>query len=136
MKSLRVLTFFVVSTLLAYPVIAHHAAEDMVDEEIYAMIDAMVADTPHATIDFDDTGSGMIQLGISTNRVSSLEGMVADGLLEYVSYLDGEVSLTIDFIDHNQVELVITQVAPTGEAEKSAGTVESATLDEIKAEFR
>lgn len=136
MKSVRLLTILAVSALFAYPVIAHHAAEDMVDEEIYAMIDALVADTPHATIDFDDIGSGMIQLGISTNRVTSVEDMVAEGLLEYVSYLDGEVSLTIDFIDHNQIELTITQVPPIDDAEKAAGTVESTTLDGIKADYK
>ena len=33
--------------MAATPLWAHHAAEGMVDEEVYAMIDSMIADTPH-----------------------------------------------------------------------------------------
>lgn len=40
-------------------VLAHHPAADMVDPEIYEMIDANVADTPHADMVFDDMGSAM-----------------------------------------------------------------------------
>ena len=36
---------------------AHHPAADIVDPEIYEMIDENVADTPHADLDFDDMGS-------------------------------------------------------------------------------
>lgn len=35
---------------------AHHPAEDIVDPEIYEMIDDNVADTPHADLVFDDMG--------------------------------------------------------------------------------
>ncbi len=38
---------------------AHHPAADIVDPEIYAMIDENVADTPHADLTFDDMGSSM-----------------------------------------------------------------------------
>lgn len=40
---------------------AHHPAADIVDPEIYAMIDENVADTPHADLTFDDMGSRMDQ---------------------------------------------------------------------------
>jgi len=36
---------------------AHHPAADIVDPDIYAMIDENVADTPHAELVFDDMGS-------------------------------------------------------------------------------
>ena len=36
---------------------AHHPAADIVDADIYDMIDANVADTPHADLTFDDMGS-------------------------------------------------------------------------------
>ena len=36
---------------------AHHPAEDIVDPDIYAMIDENVSDTPHADMTFDDMGS-------------------------------------------------------------------------------
>ena len=137
MKITRALMALTILALFAYPVIAHHAAQDILDEEIWLMIDEMVADTPHADIDFDSVGSGMIQLGINTNRVQSLEDMVEDGLLDYVQYLDGEVSLTIEFRDHNDYELIITQIPPTEEdADKSGGTIESVTLDQLKAGYR
>jgi hypothetical protein len=41
---------------------AHHPAADIVDPEIYAMIDENVADTPHADLTFDDMGSSAEQL--------------------------------------------------------------------------
>ena len=59
MPIIRTLTAVAFFALVACPVIAHHAAEGIVDEEIYAMIDAMVADTPHADLVFDDMGGGM-----------------------------------------------------------------------------
>lgn len=45
------------ATLLASAsAFAHHPAEDIVDEDIYAMIDENVADTPHADLDFSSMG--------------------------------------------------------------------------------
>lgn len=41
---------------------AHHPAADIVDPEIYAMIDENVADTPHADLTFDDMGGAAEQL--------------------------------------------------------------------------
>jgi hypothetical protein len=72
---------------------AHHPAEDIVDEEIFAFIDSMVADTPHATLDFDDMGN----MVITTDFVSTAEAMIQQGLLSHISLLDGDVSVTIEF---------------------------------------
>ena len=44
MKLARALTVFALAALFAYPVIAHHAAQDIIDEELWNMIDEMVAD--------------------------------------------------------------------------------------------
>lgn len=38
-------------------VLAHHPAADIVDPDIYAMIDENVADSPHADLNLDDLGS-------------------------------------------------------------------------------
>ncbi len=38
-------------------VFAHHPAADIVDPEIYAMIDENTADSPHADLDVDTMGS-------------------------------------------------------------------------------
>jgi hypothetical protein len=55
MKS--VLKVVVLTSLLAsFSAFAHHPAEDIVDEDIYLMIDANVADTPHADLDFTSMG--------------------------------------------------------------------------------
>lgn len=83
-------------------VIAHHPAADIVDPEIYAMIDEMVSDTPHATLVFDDDmGDGMNTTVIEIDSVSAADNLIDDGLLDGVSLLDGydgeEVTITIEF---------------------------------------
>lgn len=45
---------------------AHHPAADIVDPEIYAMIDENVADTPHADLTFDDMGSAVETTGAAS----------------------------------------------------------------------
>lgn len=75
--------------------LAHHPAADIVDEEIYAMIDEMVADTPHATLEFDDMGNTII----TADSVSEAEDLVQDGLLADLSLLDEDVTVTISFGD-------------------------------------
>ena len=56
-------TFVITSTLLfslaSTGALAHHPAEEMVDPDIYAMIDENVADTPHADLTFDDMGGDL-----------------------------------------------------------------------------
>lgn len=48
-------------TMAATSALAHHPAADIVDPEIYSMIDENVADTPHADLVLDDMGSAMDQ---------------------------------------------------------------------------
>jgi hypothetical protein len=76
----------------------HHAAEGIVDAEVWDMIDALVADTPHATMTLDDLGGGMMELTIRTPTVRSMENMIDDGLLTYLAMLDGQVTLTLEFL--------------------------------------
>lgn len=47
----------IASMLASFSAFAHHPAEDIVAEDIYDMIDANVADTPHADLDFSDMGN-------------------------------------------------------------------------------
>jgi len=94
--------------LVAIPVFAHHAAEGIVDEEIYEMIDIMVADTPHGDLTLDDLGGGMVEMTITTRTPREMESLLEDGLLTYAAMLDGDVSITIDF-DVRSVEMTITQ---------------------------
>ena len=95
----------------AAPVLAHHPAADIVDEEIYETIDSMVADTPHADLTFDEMGGGMTETTITYDTLSDFESMIArDDLLEYVELLDGVVDVSIAFNPDSTVTLTISQV--------------------------
>lgn len=94
--------------IMVVPVFAHHAAEGIVDEEIYEMIDTMVADTPHGELTLDDLGGGMTETTITTMTPREMENLIEDGLLTYLGMLDGDVSVTIEF-DVRSVEMTITQ---------------------------
>ena len=83
-------------TLAATPVLAHHPAADIVDEEIYAMIDELVSDTPHATLVFDDT-MGAETTTITVPSVSEAEDLIDDYLLAALSLLDEDVTISITF---------------------------------------
>ena len=81
------------------------------DEEIYALIDAMVSETPHANLTFDDMGGGgSTEITIETRDVRTLESLVDDGLLTETSLLDGEVTVEIVFEENREVTTTITQV--------------------------
>ncbi len=97
------------SVLTAFSALAHHPAADIVDEEIYAMIDSMVADTPHADLVFADMGGGVTELTLTTRDLRSLENMIDDGLIDYASMLDGDVGVDIDFETNGSITTTITQ---------------------------
>ena len=87
------------------PVLSHHNAEGIVDEEVYEMIDALVADTPHASLTFDDMGN----LILATRTVTQLESMIDDGLMTYIAMLDGDVTLTVRFEPRGGATATVTQ---------------------------
>lgn len=90
-------TLFFALALATTPVYAHHPAIDMVDEDIYAMIDELVSDTPHATLVFDDTMGMNDTTTITVDYVSDAEDLVTDYLLASVSLLDEDVTVTITY---------------------------------------
>ena len=104
----------IISTLLIFitsPVLAHHPAADIVDEDIYENIDSMVADTPHADATFDEMGGGMTVTTITYDTLSDFESMIVrDDLLEYVELLDGVVDVSITFNPDETVTVTISQV--------------------------
>jgi len=104
----KVLSLVVLLLLLAGPIYAHHASEGIVDEEVYAMIDAMVADTPHADLTFDEMPGGDMQMTVDTTTIS-LENMMDDGLLTYLGMLDGDVTVTIEFGAGSTVTMTVLQ---------------------------
>jgi len=97
--------------LISSSVYAHHPAADIVDEEIYEMIDSMVADTPHATLTFDEMGGGMTETTIIADSLDDFEVLVDEqDLLEYVELLDGVVDVSLSFNDDRTVTMTINQV--------------------------
>lgn len=108
-SSVQYSAILVVLALAALPLMGHHAAEGIIDEDIYEMIDAMVEDTPHADWDGPmDMGGGVTEMTIETSTVVGVERLVDDGLLSYASMLDGDVSVAIDFSGDNSRRVVLT----------------------------
>ncbi|BCS98362.1 hypothetical protein DSLASN_39940 [Desulfoluna limicola] len=106
-------------------VYAHHPAEDMVDAEIYANIDEMIADTPHATMDFNDMGSlstlaveegenpggyETVETEILVESIKWFKNLIGKDLLTYFSLLDGEVTLTVKFVETGTFDGETTEV--------------------------
>lgn len=89
--------------LIPFLIFAHHPAADIVDEEIYAMIDEMVSDTPHAELEFIDMGNIDMTI-ITTDTVSAAEDLIDEGLLADISLLDGDVTISIEFISEEEID--------------------------------
>ena len=89
------------------PAFAHHPAADIVDEEVYAMIDALVADTPHADLTFEDMGGGMTSMTITADSADTLGDLMDDGGLDYVQMLDGESYVNVQFNDDGSATMTV-----------------------------
>ena len=88
----------------------HHAAQGVVDDEVWAMIDEMVADTPHGDMTLEDLGSGMMEATIETQSVDELERIIEDSdLLRTIAMLDGDVTVTITFAADGTTTMTILQ---------------------------
>ena len=87
MKKSILTTAFIVS-LASTSAFAHHPAADIVDPEIYAMIDENVADTPHADLTFDDMG------GMGRDDTSPMNDAAA--LRDEVSSMGDDVAMDAD----------------------------------------
>lgn len=107
MKKLLSITA-ILFALFSTTVFAHHPAEDIVDEDIYAMIDSMVADTPHADLTFEQMDDVM-ETTLTSESIVTLDNMLESGLMTYVDMLEGDVSVTIDFNDDRSVSMTISQ---------------------------
>ena len=99
----------VAMTITAVPAFAHHAAEGIVDDEVYEMIDSLVADTPHADMTLEDLGTGMTETTLTTRTITAMENMIDDGLLDYAAMLDGQVEVRINFGDDGSASMTVTQ---------------------------
>ena len=109
MKRLVVLVAISLVFSAAGVVVAHHAAAGIVDEDIYDMIDALVADTPHGEMTLDDLGGNMTEITIEQVTRVSVERMIEEDLLTYASMLDGIVTVQISFDGPRDVQMTILQ---------------------------
>ena len=90
---------------------AHHPAADIVDADVYAMIESMVADTPHATMELEEMGASMTRTTITAPSMEALDALVEEqGLVEYVSELDGFVNVNTSFNYDGSVTITIKQL--------------------------
>jgi hypothetical protein len=97
--------------MTATSVFAHHPAADMVDAETYEMIDANVADTPHADMVLGDMGSAMgSAVGSSSmdqaaleqsGPVAAMDGVDVDAAMEAAASVD-----TMDLMENVDNALV------------------------------
>lgn len=94
-------------SVAAAPAFAHHMAADIVDEDIYAMIDALVADTPHATLDLDSVGEGMTVVTVTTDSVDAMSDFLDDGGLGYIEELSGTAYTSITTNDDGSAVLTV-----------------------------
>jgi len=99
----------VTMAVTAVPAFAHHAAADIVDEDVYEMIDSLVADTPHADMTLEDLGTGMTETTLTTPTITGMENMIDDGLLDYAAMLDGQVEVRINFGEDGSASMTVTQ---------------------------
>jgi len=91
------------------PAFAHHAAALIVDDEVYTMIEDLVADTPHAEMTLEDLGTSTTEITLTTSTVTGMENMIDDGLLDYAAMLEGSVQVTINFGDDGSASMTVTQ---------------------------
>ena len=90
---------------------AHHPAVDIVDEDIYVMIDSLVADTPHATMTFDEMGGGMTETSVTADSLEAFQVLIEEQeLLEYVELLEGVVDVSLRFNIDSSVTMTVNQV--------------------------
>lgn len=90
---------------------AQHPAAEIIDADIYEQINSIVADTPHASLTFEEMVGGMTEASITTDSLSDLEELIVrDDLFEYVELLDGVVDVSVAFNDDNSVTLTVNQV--------------------------
>ena len=71
---------FVASVFFYSQIFAHHAAEGVVDDDIYVMIDQLVSDA-HASMTLEDLAFGTTEITIVADNIDELEALMDGGLL-------------------------------------------------------
>ena len=113
MRALKLLACLAIVATVAIPLVAHHAAAGIVDDEVYDMIDDLVDGTPHSEFVLPTTTMGdLTQTIYGTRTVQTVENWIDDGLLTYAAMLDGDVEVLITLDAGSRIELQIDQINP------------------------
>ena len=67
----------------------------IVDPDIHAAIDSLLADTTHADLVFVDMGAGMTVIEVTADSICVLASMIGDGPIDHALKLDGDASVSI-----------------------------------------
>lgn len=86
-------TIFVSFALSCSLAFAHHAADGIVDDEIYEQIGNLIEDTEHAELTLDDLTSGSTVLTIEIEDAETFDQLVDAGLLELIDDLEGNTTI-------------------------------------------
>jgi len=73
MKKILLIAVMAFSLFVAIPAFAHHAAEGIVADDIYEMIEENLAGTPHLDLDLTTMGSGQETMAVITVTVPESE---------------------------------------------------------------
>ena len=78
MKSRYLAAAATIAACMTMPVAAHHMAEDIVDEDIYAAIDENLAGTPHEDLELDLVSMAVISVAVHEEDVVEALRAIAD----------------------------------------------------------
>jgi hypothetical protein len=81
---------------VAAPVSAHHMAEGIVADDIYAMIDENLADSPHLLLDLTTTATmTIIEVTVEADDVATVVGIISDALEGQGTQVDSSLDVEI-----------------------------------------
>lgn len=106
MKRIVICSALLLAVLLSAPAWSHHAAEGIVSDEIWQMIDDQLesVDSPHLNIDFDDV---MGSMSVATDD---------DGDMYLVSYIVADPEDVNDYLLYIDTAIEAVNQLPSGDA--------------------
>lgn len=113
MKRMLLLLAFVLSLFVAAPVAAHHAASGIVSDDIWNMVDDLLADSPHLDLDLDSIMTD--SMVISTMTVPT--ELVTEILMGIADYNRGNLVVTATDLNDGTTQIVITETIGAGESQ-------------------
>lgn len=86
---------------------AHHAADGVVDDEIYEQIGELLEDSQHADMSVDDLASGSTSLIIEIDDAETFDQLVDDGLLQLINDLEGNTTTMITETTDDSYSIIV-----------------------------